>query len=891
MSERPGGVVLRACLALLRAASRLVPAHQRERWLGEWEAEVLHRWRWLEGRRSLGPREQVDLARRVMGALPDAVWLRRQLTADAELIHDLRHGFRVLKRDGGGALAAATVLALGLGASTAVFGVVDALLLRPLPYREPDRIVTLWQTHAKRPGQLDDVSPANFLDWRERLRAFEHVAAANPYAYDYTGGAEPEVFFAIRVSEGFLEALGATPMLGRGFLPEEYRAGRENVALLAHGLWRRRFGSDPGVVGRTIPLDGTAFTVVGVLPADFEPRLLPTAGERGIFTPHVVEEHNKKVRGTGWWNVVARLGQDVTPPQAQQELDVVAAELAREHPRTNSGSGIRAVPLAEHLTAGVRGPLLLLLGAVGLVLLITWSNVAGLLLARGAAREGELVVRASLGASRGRLVRQLVAENGLVVVAGCGLGMALASWGMDVIVALSPVDVPRLSQVGMSSRVLAFAGVLALVSALACGIAPALRFSRPRPFASLKQAGGTAAPALSREPLRRGLVVAELALSLVLLVGAGLLVRSFTRLVAVDPGFRAEGVLALQVFAWDRQQTPAARARFFEETLARLAELPGVGAAGAVSRMPFIEANIGIRSTLQIEGVPELPPEQAPRVFLSTATPGYFPAMKIRLVAGRLFDARDAAAGRTVALVNEALARAHWADQSPLGSQVILRFEGKPIRAEVVGVVASVRHERLERAPEPEAFLPHAQTGFGSMTYVLRTSADPASLTEAAKQRIRSLDPLLAFYRTASLRELVSKSLAERRFLLVLISSFAAIAVLLAAVGLYGLLSVLAIERRREMGVRMALGAGASDIVRLVLEQGLGLVAPGLALGFAAALFATRALAGVIYGISLVDPLTLALVAALIGFVSLTACYLPARRAGRVDPCVTLRSE
>jgi len=890
VSERPS-VVLRACLLLLRAASRLVPPHQREGWLHEWQAEVLHRWRFLETRRELGAREQADVARRVMGALPDAVWLRRQLTSDAELVHDLRHGLRVLRKGGGSALAAATVLALGLGASTAVFGVADALLLRPLPYREPERIVTLWQTDAKRPGQLDEVAPANFLDWRERLKSFEQVAAADPYAYDYTGGAEPEVFFAIRVSEGFLEALGTTPQLGRGFLAEEYRAGHENVALLAHGLWQRRFGADPGIVGRTIPLDGTPFTVVGVLPADFEPGLLPTSGERGLFTPHVEEEHDRQVRGSGWWNVVARLGAGVTKAQAQHELDVVAAELAREHPRTNAQSGIRAMALSEHLTAGVRPALNLLLGAVALLLLITWSNVAGLLIARGAAREHELVVRASLGASRGRLVRQLVAENALVAALGCGLGIALASFGMDAIVALSPVDVPRLGQVGLGGRVLAFVLLLALVSALACGIAPALRFSRQRPGGALRDAGRGTARALEREPLRRGLVVAELAIALVLLSGAGLLVRSFTRLLAVDPGFRAEGVLALQVFAWDRQQTPAARSRFFEETLARLAALPGVSATGAVSRMPFIEANINIRSTLQVEGGPERAPADAPRVFLSTATPGYFPAMKIGLIEGRLFDARDAAASRPVALVNESLAYAHFGEISPLGSHLLVRFEGRPVRAEVVGVVASVRHERLERAPEPEAFLPHAQTGFGSMTYVMRTSADPASLTGAAKRQIRALDPLLAFYRTASLRELVAKSLAERRFLLVLITSFAATAVLLASVGLYGLLSFLAIQRRREIGVRMALGADASDIVRLVLDQGLRLVAPGLALGFGAALLATRALGNVLYGVSLADPLTLTGVAALLGCVSLLACYLPARRAVRVDPCVTLRSE
>jgi putative ABC transport system permease protein len=890
VSARPG-FVLRACLALLRAASRLVPRHQREGWLHEWRAEVLHRWQKLEERRELGARAQAELARRVMGALPDAVWLRRQLTLDADLVHDLRHGLRVLRREGGSTVAAACVLGLGLGASTAVFGVVDALLLRPLPYREPDRIVTLWQTHPQRPGERGEVAPANFLDWRERLRAFEHVAAANPWAYDYTGGAEPEVVFAIRVTEGFLEALGTTPVHGRGFLPEEYRAGRERVALVAHGLWQRRFGGDPGVVGRAIPLDGQPYTVVGVLPADFEPGLLPTAGERGLYTPHVVEEHDRVVRGSAWWNVVARLAPGVSATAARHDLDRVARELAAEHPRTNAASGIALVPLAEHLTAGVRPALRLLVGAVALLLLLTWANVAGLLLARGKAREGELRVRASLGASRSRLGRQLVAENALVALAGGALGLALARWGMQAIVTLSPVDVPRLGQVGLSGRVLAFALAAALVSALACGLLPALRFSRPGAGTTLLAAERTSTRALRREPLRQGLVVGELAIALVLLAGAGLLVRSFERLSATDPGFRKDGVLALQVFARDRQTTPEARTRFFEDTLGSLAGLPGVEAAGAVSRMPFIEANIGIRSSLQVEGGRELPPDEAPRVFLSTATPGYFEAMGIALLSGRPFDERDHAGRPTVALINQALAREHFGDGSPLGRRLRLRFGGRELRAEVVGVVASAKHERLEDAPEPEAFLPHAQTGFGSMTYVLCTRVDPASLTAAAKRRIREHDPLLAFYRTASLRELVAKSLAERRFLLVLISGFAGIAALLASVGLYGLLSFLAGERRREIGVRMALGAEARDIVRLVLRQGLRLVAPGLGLGLLAALFATRALAGALYGVSHADPLTLAGVAALTALVPLAACYLPARRALRVDPCVTLRSE
>ncbi len=882
-------LVVRVCLRFLRLAGRLVPPSRREAWRNEWEAEVLHRWHWLESRRELGPRSQADLARRVLGALPDAAWLRRQLTADAEHVHDLRHGVRRLRRDAAFALGVAGILGLGIGGATAIFGVVDALLLRPLPYHEPERVLTLWQTRLGGAADRDEVAPANFVDWRERARSFEALAAAVPHSYDYTAGGEPEVFYAIQVTEGFFEALGVRPRLGRTFRPEEHQAGREKVALLTHGLWQRRFGGDPGLVGRTIPLENEPYQVLGILPQEFDPGLHPTSGARGLWTPHVVEEHARRTRGSTWWNVVARLQPGTTLAQAQAEMDAIARGLAREHPRTNTDSGIEIVPLPEHLTSGVRPALGLLVGAVAVLVLVTWTNVAGLLLARGVERERELAIRSSLGAGSGRLLRQLLTETALLALIGGMLGLLLAHAGMAAIVALSPADVPRIGQLRLDSRGIAFALLLVLSTALACGGVPAWRFSRPRLEPFLRAGSATATP--TRQLLRQGLAAAEVALALVLLFGAGLLLRSLERLLREDPGFRAEGVLALQVFVWDRNPTPEKQVRFFEETRERISTLPGVAAVGVVSRMPFIEANINIRSPLLIEGLPAPETGSEPSVYLSLASPGYFDVMRIPLLAGRGFDERDRFGGALVAAVNEAAARRFWPGQSPLGGRVRLRWHGRPLLAEVVGVFGAVRHERLDLPAEPEVFLSATQVPYGSMTYVVRTSMDAPSLLASVKERIWSVDPQQAFYRTATVEELVRRSVADRRFLLILMGSFAAVALVLSALGLYALLSFLAAQRTREIGVRVALGASARDVRRLVMGQGASLVLAGMGLGLVAALSLTGLLRGWLYGVSPADPVTMGAVSGLLAAASLVACLVPARRATRVDPVVALRSE
>ena len=887
MTREP--LTLRACRALVRAASILLPRSQRAEWRQEWDAEVRHRWQHLERNGALRLGARLDILRRVGGALPDAAWIRRQLTADAELVHDLRHGWRLFRRQRGFAAAVVAVLALGIGSTTAVFALVDALLLRPVPYPEADRLMTLWESNPPAGEAKDDVAPGDFLDWQARSRSFESMAGAIPFSYDFTGGTAPEVFFAVRVTEGFFRTMRVAPMIGRDFLPEEHQAGREKVVLLDHGLWKRRFGSDPAIVGRTLPLEGEPYTVVGVLPPEFEPGLLPTSGPRGIWTPHVIQEHERRTRGSAWWAAVARLAPGVTREQAQAEMDTIAAGLEHEYLRTNRDVRVIVLSFVDHLTGAVRRPLVLLAGAAGLLLLLAAANVVGLFLARGAERQRELAVRASLGAHRARLVRQLVAETLLLGTLGSVLGLALARWAVAALVALSPVDVPRLEGVHLDGRALAFAAAVSLLTALVCGTVAALAAARSIGNESLHESSRTAG-GLQRQPLRRSLVVAQVATALVLLFGAGLLARSFSRLVRTDPGFRSDGVAVLQVFAWDRHPTKAQQAAFFHETLDRIQALPGVTAAGAVSRMPFIEANINIRSPLTVEGRPMSPGQEA-SAFLTIASHGYFRAMGIPLRAGRSFEDSDRLGGAPVVMVNEDLARRQWPGASPIGSRVNVRWHGKPIAAEVVGVVGSALQRRLDRGPEPELFMSSEQAPYGSMTYVVRATAGAETLIGPVQRAVWSVDPQQSFYRTATLDELVAKSLSARRFLLLVLGAFASVALALAATGLYGLVSFLTARRTQEIGVRVALGARDADIFRLVVGEGMALVGGGLGFGIVGGLVAGRLLEGALFGVSPADPGTGLVVLTTLATVAFVACALPALRALRTDPVTALRSD
>jgi putative ABC transport system permease protein len=879
-------LVVRLCLALVRAVAVVVPGGARGEWRAEWEAEIRHRWQTLDRDAHLDWRTRMNLFRRALGALPDAAWLRRQFTEDADVVHDVKHGARMLLKSPSFALSAVLILAIGIGGTVSIAALLDTLQFRPLAYQDAERVVTLWQRQAARPAEREDVSPADFLDWRDRARSFSVVAGVIPYSMDFTGGTEPEVLFGAQVTEGFFDAIGMAPMIGRGFLPDEHDRGARRAVVITYGFWQSRYAGDPNIVNKTISMEGEPWTIVGVLPKSFAPQLLPRPGELVVWTPKVILEHEKRIRASGWWNVVARLSPGVTVEQAQSEMDIISAALAKEYPRTNTASSAVVVPLREHLMGGVHLPLVLMLGAVVLVLGIGCANVSSLLLARGIERSREFAIRSALGAGRGRLVRQLVTESLLLSAIAAGVGLALAHWALRGIIAIAPAGLLRLQETAIDGRVMAFAAALTTATAVVFGLIPALQFSKQgRDVLRERQ------PDSVRGSLRRGLVAGEVAIALVLLVGAGLLVKSFGRLLAVNPGFSSQGVVMVQLFAWDRHAGPDRLRTFFDLTLGELQALPGVEAAGVVSAMPFALSNINIRSVLDVVGRPTAPADEQRSAFVTIATPGYFSAMSIPLREGRLLEDRDAQTAPVVAVISEGLRRREWPNESPVGRRIRFSWQGKPVEAEVVGVVSQIRHDGLDTAPRPEVFLSLPQFPFGSMTFVARGPGDPAALIDRVKRQIWAVDAMQPVYDSASVDRLVQASVVRQRFSMSVLSAFALVALLLCASGIYGIISFTTTQRTREIGVRMALGADGPTIRRMVLREAGTVVLIGLGAGLVGAVAASRFLQTLLFEVRPGDPLTLASVALLLAAVGLAASYLPARRATMVDPLSALRSE
>ncbi len=802
-------------------------------------------------------------------------------------LRDVRHGAWLLRRHPGFTAATVLTLTLSVGATTAIFSVVDAVLLQPPPFPEPERLVTLWQTDPDDGNRPVAVGPADFLDWRDRVRSFERVAAIDPWSLDFTGAGEPEILTGSLVTEGFFEMLGVNAVHGRTFLPEEYLPG-SGVIVLTDGLWQRRFGGEADIIGRPLVLEGEPYTVIGVLGPDFELGL-DRRGERDFFLPKTFSEYETSSRGPGWWRVMGRLRSEVTLAEAQAEMDAVAARLAQEHPRTNADVGARVIPLQARQVEAVRPTLLLLQGAVLFVLLIACVNVANLMLARCTRRAPEFAVRMAVGGGRGRLLRQLLTESAVIAALGGAGGFAFAAASLEAITAFMPADVPRVGQVAVNPRLLGFAAGLVGVTTLACGMAPALHVVRQNVH-DLLRGQRTGANAVQQR-LRRVLVATEVALALVLLVGAGLLLQSFVRLVNVDLGFAPANTVTLQVFHY-RDDGLAATANFFRETLEGIRALPGVTAAGAVSAFPLGLADVTRQSLLQLDDRPPFPPGEEPSAAVATATPGYLDAMGIPLRAGRWFGARDDAEQPSVVVINEALARQHWPDTDPVGRRVSLSvvFRGD-INAEIIGVVGEIRPGGYDTPPRAELFVPHAQVPDGSMTYVVRTAGDPGASVAAIQDVVWDADPLQTFYSVATVEQLLSDTLAARRFTTTLLTLFGVAALVLATLGIYGVIAVATAQRTREIGLRLGMGAEPRHVVGMVVRGAIGLAGTGVLIGLLASLFVSRFLSSLLVDVAPFDAATLAAVSALLLLVAAGAAYLPARRAARVDPLAALRMD
>ncbi len=807
------------------------------------------------------------------------------------LIGDLRFGLRTLLRSPGFASVAILTVALGIGANTAMFSVLHAVLLRPLPYPDSDRLTVIWETVPARNQSEALASYPTFQDWTTSAGSFEAMAAffENPNQdVNLTGGVEPERINVARVTSGYFDVLGVQPTLGRAFTPEEDRVGNHRVAILSHGLWARQFSADPGIVGEAIGINGFPYTVLGIMPAGFQPvGSLALNKPVDLWRPLAPSEDQMQTRTWRNLRVIARLSGDATVGQATTEMEGISTRLSRDYPESDEGRGVRVISLHDQAVQGARLALLVLFAAVGLVLLIACVNVANLLLTRGSGRAREVAVRVAMGAPRARVFRQLLTESVLLGAVGGLAGVVLAVVVIRGIVAIGPSRMVLLGGVELSLPVLAFTAALSLATGVVFGVAPAYQASRIDVSERLKDGGRSASGHAARK-LSQSLVVAEIALSLVLLVGAGLLIRSFDRLLGVDPGFSTEGVLTMQLELPMVTKYPDQEQRnaFFDQLRDRVLALPGVMAATTVGSPP-LSAERGRRSEFSIEGMPELDQGTRPAGDLRLVGPAFFETMGIPVSAGRPFNSSDVRGGRRVAVVNETMAETFWSDSDPIGGRVDLDW----FQADIVGVVGDVRQSGLESEVGPTIYLAQWQYTFNFTTLVVRTSGDPVALIPPVRAEIRAMDPEQPVYNVRTMDQLVAGSTSERRFNALLLASFAGLAFLLSAIGIYGVVSYTFSQRRNELGIRMALGATPADALRLVLRDGGRLTSIGLGLGVVIALGLTRFMRSLLFDVGTADPLTYLLAAVALLVVGVAASGIPAVRAVRTDPVESLRAE
>jgi len=856
----------------------------------------------------MGPEEARRAARMQTGAPEQIKEEVRGARAGAwieTVSQDLRSGARMLRRNPGFAATAILTLALGIGANTAIFSAVRAVLLSSLPYRQPDRLVKIW-------GQLPgegipklSLSDPEFFELADTNQAFEQVAAFYPDGGDNLGGGESEPQRIIRGSAtwNLFPLLGVKPILGRTFWAEDDKPGHGQVAVISYGLWRSFFAGDPNVVGKTMRMNGRPFTVLGVLPEGFD-----FAGEHQVWTPLALDRTHPNDRGSHSWSVIARLKPGVSVAQASADMARFAQQLGRQYPDyypANSGWGVIVMPLREELVAQIRPALLILMAATGMVLLTACANIANLLLARSSGREKEMAVRASLGAGQGRMIRQLLTESLLLSLLGCVAGLALGELGIVAIRGLAPGILPSIGKVELDSTVLWFTLAVAVITGLLFGIAPAIQISRPRLHDALKEAGREGSGGRRGQRMRNILVISEIAFSLLLLTGAGLTIRSFYRLLRVDPGFRTDHILTMRVTLPSvTYPTGPALPRFFNQLLGRVRGMPGVESAGAISQLPMG----GVRSSgsvyVENSDAPVLqrtPPYPYPYIETDQifATPGYFEAMKTPLVAGRTFSDGDTADSAGVSIVDSKFAATVWPGQNPLQKRVCIRVAGdakhpRPQWTTVVGVVAHVHYDSLDEEGRGQAYFPQTQDPFGDsrgMFVAIRTAYDPAALANAVRAQVLAIDRSEPLYSVHTMDEVVATSVQQPRLSLSLLGLFAGVAFVLAAIGVYGVIAFTVSQRKHELGIRMALGAQAGDIRRMVIGQGARLALAGVAVGLAGALYLARFMAPLLYGIQTRDPVTFAIVPVLLAAVTLAASWIPAVRATRVNPIETLRHQ
>jgi putative ABC transport system permease protein len=804
---------------------------------------------------------------------------------------EVRYAARSLWKARGFSLIVILTLALGIGANAAIFSVVNAVVLRPLPYQDPDRLVVVWDNLMRH--QLKDlvVSALEYTEFRDRNRVFERLAAYDTTGFNITGIATPERVNGAVVTASLLPLVGVRPVLGRVFEDADERPGVERV-VLSHAIWQRIFNGDPSIVGKVIAVDGKGAEVVGVVPAGFHfPDDTVEIWKPLVFDAELLSENN---RGSRSYTVIARLKAGVTVEQAQSGMTLVSDEMMRRNPQAYRGGYFTTVRgLQDEIVGGTRRVLLLQFGAVGFVLIIACANVANLLLARGSARRKEVAIRSALGAKRSRIMGQLLTESILLAVCGGAVGLGVAVWGLELLVALAPSDIPRLAEITLDARVVAFTATVSLLTGILFGLVPALQMSRTDPGDTLKE-GGRSGSAGRRRALGHALIVAEVALSLVLLVGAGLLINSFARVNAATPGFNPDRVLTLRVAPPEAKYSTFERGEaFYNDLYAALRAVPGVRAVGAINALPL--SGFGGDRSFFIEGRTAARPESLPDEEWRFATPAYFTTMQIPVQQGREFEARDVEGAPRVMVINQALARKFFPNGDAIGKRIAFTQQ-QPRWYQIVGVVGSIRHRALDAKELPELYIPYAQplfAGFGvrPMFIALRTDGDPAAFVPSVRHAIAAIDPDLPISDLRSMEQRVSESLGPRRFNMVLLGVFAAVALVLCAIGIYGVVAYAVTERTHEIGVRLALGASPRDVVAMVVGQGLALASAGAVIGVVAAVAFTRLMSTLLYDVTPTDPLTFGAVSLMILIVAAAAAWLPARRATHVDPLTALRAE